>query len=297
MGTKHSKGDETHHHDNTSGVKNGGGPENPAPIETRQYPGEECLYRFVNFSTKQTSQNGFTVASGVTNASGVSGVTDVSNGTDVSGVTNASGVSGFTSVSGATNASCVSGDFGSISAIDQNDYMPRLVELYTEGFRLLSFVVKPGHLRMGPVFHQAESLIKCQAIFRKSREEEIYDKYTIKNVRSVLPSRLFQSGAGFAIGQGIVGTDADIDHVFKTIGEETNGGARLVCIEVTGVNPMSSLAHSINATNLQLHRHHGYGRPNMMLSGGHGNLHMMSPASPGGRFILIHMLILYTRTS
>ena len=124
-----------------------------------------------------------------------------------------------------------------ISTLDTKVYIPTIASLYDLGYRLLSFSVFPGSMTAsGFMTYNTKTIMKCQAICRKSRDDEA--KYTLNVEKSVLPMQMYSYGMFQLGGEGA----GNADHIFQTIFAASQRGARLVSIEITGGNAQNAQA-------------------------------------------------------
>ncbi|XP_048738159.2 uncharacterized protein LOC125652799 [Ostrea edulis] len=136
----------------------------------------------------------------------------------------------------------VQSDFGfmpvqgmSLTTLDVNVYNMALGSLYDLGYRLVSFSVVPSsYTADSHVKGDVKQTHKYQGICRKLPEDEQPQQWSLKVVKSFLPSKVFTYGL-FRLGSESQ-TIADSNHIFQTISQEAANGARLVCIEITGFN-------------------------------------------------------------
>lgn len=135
----------------------------------------------------------------------------------------------------------VQSDFGfmptqgmALTTLDVNVYNVALGSLYDLGYRLLTFSVVPASLTVsGFVTANVKQTHKYQGICRKLPDDELPQQWSLKVLKSVLPSTVFTYGL-FRLGDSKA--TADTNHIFQTIVNEASNGARLVCVEITGFN-------------------------------------------------------------
>ncbi|XP_061193177.1 uncharacterized protein LOC133201372 [Saccostrea echinata] len=121
-----------------------------------------------------------------------------------------------------------------LMTLDENVYSLTLGSLYDLGFRLLTFTVIPASVTVsGILTANIKQTHKYQGICRHLPEDELPQQWSLKVVKSYLPSKIFTYGV-FRLGDTKV--TADSTHIFQTITDEASKGGRLVCVEVTGYN-------------------------------------------------------------
>ena len=121
-----------------------------------------------------------------------------------------------------------------LNTLDVNVYNVTLGSLYDMGYRLVTFAVVPASLTVsGFVTANVKQTHKYQGICRKLPDDEMPQQWSLKVVKSWLPSKVFTYGL-FRLGDA--NSTADSNHIFQTIVSEAAQGARLVCIEITGFN-------------------------------------------------------------
>ncbi|XP_062569892.1 uncharacterized protein LOC134231955 [Saccostrea cucullata] len=121
-----------------------------------------------------------------------------------------------------------------LMTLDEKVYSVTLGSLYDLGFRLLTFSVIPASLTVsGFVTANVKQTHKYQGICRKLPEDELPQQWSLKVVKSYLPSKVFTYGV-FRMGDAKI--TADANHIFQTITNEAANGARLLCVEITGFN-------------------------------------------------------------
>lgn len=135
----------------------------------------------------------------------------------------------------------VQSDFGfmptqgmTLTTLDVSVYTGALGSLYDMGYRLLTFSVVPASLTVsGFVTANVQQTHKYQGICRKLPDDELPQQWSLKVLKSVLPSTVFTYGL-FRLGDS--NSTADTNHIFQTIVNEASNGARLVCVTITGFN-------------------------------------------------------------
>lgn len=182
----------------------------------------------------------------------------------------------------------VQSDFGfmpvqgmSLTTLDVNVYNMALGSLYDLGYRLVSFSVIPASLTVsGFVTANVKQTHKYQGICRKLPEDEQPQQWSLKVVKSFLPSKVFTYGL-FRLGSESQ-TIADSNHIFQTISQEAANGARLVCIEITGFNSQNVQAPM--ATSAAAGAFGGAGAMNMCFFGQSPNMSNSFLSSSTTRF-------------
>lgn len=168
-----------------------------------------------------------------------------------------------------------------LTTIDLNVYNMALGSLYDLGYRLVSFSVIPASLTVsGFVTANVKQTHKYQGICRKLPEDEQPQQWSLKVVKSFLPSKVFTYGL-FRLGSESQ-TIADSNHIFQTISQEAANGARLVCIEITGFNSQNVQAPM--ATSAAAGAFGGAGAMNMCFFGQSPNMSNSFLSSSTTRF-------------
>jgi hypothetical protein len=79
---------------------------------------------------------------------------------------------------------------------DQNTYVPHLLQMYNEGYRLLSFQLTPGSVHSSGVMMTATSttMLRVQATFRKNDPSENHEIFSLQVVKSSIEYGTFLTG-------------------------------------------------------------------------------------------------------
>lgn len=147
-----------------------------------------------------------------------------------------------------------------INTLDVNSYIPMLNQLYQQGYRMLSFLSKPGTIQThGFASFDATSTIRYQAVLSPLSDDSEKGKYQIRSEKSLLESRSFFTGSGLMLGRDM-SSISNTDHIYQTISNMTKAGGRFVCLEITGFSPFAMGS--------------GMGPGCGMMGAGHNNDHM-----------------------
>lgn len=126
-----------------------------------------------------------------------------------------------------------------MNTLDVNSYIPMLNQLYQQGYRMLSFLSKPGTIQThGFASFDATSTIRYQAVLRPLTDVSERGQYEIRTEKSILESRSFFTGSGLMLAHDMSSV-SNTDHIYQTIANMTKTGARFVCLEITGFSPFS----------------------------------------------------------
>lgn len=126
---------------------------------------------------------------------------------------------------------------------DINTYYPFLGAQYAQGYRLLSFYRIPGQTRVTG-FMNATVAVPFQGIFCRYPNVPTHEKWHLHIEKSVIQTQRMVSGIiTFNTQRGVV---SDTSHIMESIARNTQGGGRLICIEMTGQQQSQStrLAYS-----------------------------------------------------
>jgi hypothetical protein len=118
---------------------------------------------------------------------------------------------------------------------DQNAYVPHLLEMYSQGYRLLSFQLTPGSVHSSGFMMSMTSttMLRAQAIFRKIEPSENHERFSLQVVKSSIESGTFLTGV-HSMMQTTTQTQTHTQHLYKMIHDHACQGCRLRCIEITG---------------------------------------------------------------
>ncbi|XP_076468305.1 uncharacterized protein LOC143299081 [Babylonia areolata] len=117
-----------------------------------------------------------------------------------------------------------------------DSYYPLLAGMYGQGYRLLSFYRIPGQQQQQGLFSMSVAL-GFQGIFCCYPTAPRRENWQLRIEKSVIQLQRMYTGI-ISFNQGVV---SDTSHVLDSIARNTQGGGRLICVEMTGQQQSASM--------------------------------------------------------